>query len=301
MKTTPDDASTAYRPARTWTDFCYARLTKREHGSPRMRKDAFSRFLDERDLPHPHRLKEFASAEDIDLGSLPDSFVIKPSGLWSGKGVMLLHRISDTPLFYEAMKRAVLTEEDVKKHQLDIQNSSQSKLSFLVEERAIDESPENIIPLDYKIFSFFGETGFVLQVDRNHTPPRVCFFDGQFNAISEEKAYVPLRKRAQTLGQHQRPSCFLELLQMAKDITIELRASFLSVDCFATRSGPMFGELTPTPGGPWYGFMYRFSTEFDEELGERWRNACMRLGMKIPEVEFPYQIRFQNRVLRTVE
>ena len=79
-----------------------------------------------------------------------------------------------------------------------------------------------------------------------------------------------------------------------------MEAPFISVDCYAGKRGPVVGELTHTPGGPWFGLMYRFSEAFDEELGQAWISACNALGLEVPQVENSYDIRFKGRVVRSV-
>lgn len=289
------------RAARTWTDFSHVRWLGREKVKSRIGKVKFAELLRKSGLPHASILARFKCAEEIDLRSLPPSFVLKPSALWSAKGVMLLHRVADTTLLYEAMKRYVMSDEEVRASQMQLQSEAGKKLSFIAEERVLDESDRFIIPLDYKIFTFFGVTKFVLQVDRNHTPPKICFFDGKFEPITDQRVYIPAEKQGKTQGIHRKPSCYRELLEMARSLTRELEAPFISVDCYAGRQGPVFGELTHTPGGPWFGLMYRFSDAFDEELGQAWISASEALGLEVPLVETPYDIRFKGRIVRTVE
>ena len=87
---------------------------------------------------------------------------------------------------------------------------------------------------------------------------------------------------------------------MARQVTLKLEAPFVSVDCFATPDGPMLGELTHTPGGPWYQGMYSFSPEFDLELGQAWRDALVRLGLPEVYVSVPYHVKNNGQILRTI-
>lgn len=288
------------RPPQTWTDFSYLRWTKREHVPSRMGKERFAQMLEENNLPHSRIIAKFDSAEDINLEELPESFVLKPSGLWSAKGVMLLHRISDTVLFFDAMKGSVLSQPEIVERQLRLQNSlGKGAMKLIAEERAIDEDRSYLIPVDYKIFTFFGVVKFVLQVDRNHPKPRMAFFDGDFNPIDDDRVFFPQEKPS-SRAIHKRPSCHIELLQLAHNLSLQLKVPFVSIDCYATSKGPLFGELTHTPGGPWFGNMYRFSDSFDRELGTAWRAACMTLDMEIPLVEESYEILQGGRVIRKV-
>ncbi len=42
--------------------------------------------------------------------------------------------------------------------------------------------------------------------------------------------------------------------------------------------GAVIGELTPAPGGPYYGDMYKFTESFDLELGQEWETALTKIS-----------------------
>lgn len=78
------------------------------------------------------------------------------------------------------------------------------------------------------------------------------------------------------------PKCHLELVLLAKRVAQHLRTPFISVDTYASNDGPVIGELTATPGAPYYGKMFRLLENFDSELGALWRDNSERLGIAIP-------------------
>lgn len=88
---------------------------------------------------------------------------------------------------------------------------------------------------------------------------------------------------------------------MASELSVKLKSPFISIDCYASKNGPVFGELTHTPGGPWFATMYRFSEEFDKELGSAWYEAATKLGVDIPLVESEYDIFLRGKLMRTVK
>lgn len=288
------------RQPETWTDFSYLRWSKVENPKSRLGKVGTEKFLTESNMPKLNIITSFESASEISLDNLPDYFVLKPTSLWSGRGVMLLHRISGLGSYYDAKSGRILTAENVIEEAIKLEKSLQKSVRFMIEERAIDEDPQFIIPLDYKVFTFHGVTKFVLQVDRNHKIPRMSFFNGDFQPITDDRVSIPKDRRKKTAGVHRIPKCAQQILSLARDITVKLRATFISVDCYATQDGAIFGELTHTPGGPWYGSMYRFSEEFDLELGQEWKNAYERLGIPVPTIKSPYDIMLKGKKYRTI-
>ena len=293
------DENANERLAVSWTDYSALRWSGIDRPSSRSGKLGITKVLTDLGLPHLQVLKKFDRAADVDLSNLPDVFVLKPEALWSSKGVMLLHKVVGTPHYFDAKNNKIYLPDDVRRECIKLETDVKKTLKFMVEERAIDENLNNIIPLDYKVFTFYGETKFVLQVDRNHQTPKLAFFDGQFRPILDDRVSIPSNDK-ETRGTPIKPSCADGILKIAIDITKHLSAPFISVDCYATQSGAMFGELTHTPGGPWYASMYRFSDDFDRELGSAWTNARHRLGLPQSKILSPYRIGRGKSVKRTI-
>lgn len=288
------------REAASWTDFSYFRWNGTDKPKSKLGKVGLEQFLAENQLPHLKVLRVFERASDISFENLPDCFVLKPASLWSGVGVMLLHKICRHSAFFDAKSNQIVTREKVKEIAKAIEKKNKKELQFIVEERAIDEDANFSIPFDYKVFTFHGKTKFVFQVDRNHPTPKIAFFDGNFKPILDDRVLIPEDRRIQSQGTHRIPKCADQMLSLAREITIKLKAAFISVDCYATDKGATFGELTHTPGGPWYGTMYRFSDAFDRELGTEWAQACRRLNLPIRKISVPYEIKANDRVSRIV-
>lgn len=291
---------TTTRPAVTWTDFVSRRWKRIDLPKSNLGKIALEEFVQKHSIPHLKVIKVFSRAADVSFKGLPEYFVFKPAALWSGTGVRLLHRIAGMNLFFDAKNNLVISEEEVRQSACRVEEKfGKGELEFIVEERAIDEDVDKAIPLDYKVFTFHGVTKFVLQVDRNFNPPKMAFFDGNFEPISDDRVQFN-EEKPETKGNHRRPECWEGILEVSRRTTLELDADFISVDCYATKDGPMLGELTHTPGGPWYGTMYRFSNEFDVELGNAWREANERLGLPEAVVKVPFRIMIKDSVKRTV-
>lgn len=212
---------------------------------------------------------------------------------------MLLHRIAGLEAYFDAKNNKVVYEKDIITNCLNIEKKFEKSIKFIIEERALSEDQTKIVPIDYKVFTFYGVTKFVLQVDRNFSPPRMAFFDGDFNPIADDRVQLN-SERPDTKGQHNKPKCWKEILDLARQVTVKLKAPFISVDCYATIKGPLLGELTHTPGGPWYGSMYKFSDAFDLELGIAWQEANAKLGFPETMISVPYNISLKGRTIRTI-
>lgn len=291
---------TKMRPPETWTDFCRLRWTKREKVHSRLGKVGFERFLKQNDLPHSRILKRFGDPQQICLGGLPEFFVIKPANLWSARGVMLLRKLQEDGFFFDDMKKRKLTQDGIVESQMAIMESlRRNSLPVIAEERVIDEDKTVSIPMDYKMFTFLGEVKFILQVDRNHKKPKLAFFDGDFQPILDNRVFIPTQN-ADNLGMHRKPMFAKELIELARTVSLKLMAPFVSIDCYSSKDGPILGELTHTPGGPWYGNMYRFSIEFDRELGRAWHQAASTLDIDVPLVECEYDIVFNGKITRQI-
>lgn len=295
-----ETAETTKRLAETWTDFVSLRWKGIDRPKSNLGKIALENFVRSHSLPHLEVIRVFAQSDDVDFEGLPDYFVFKPAALWSGIGVRLLHRIAGLNSYFDAKNGLVITEREVKEAAASLERQRGRKLDFIVEQRAIDEDLDKTIPLDYKVFTFYGVVKFILQVDRNYSPAQMALFDGNFDPIFDARAQIN-PDRPKTHGEHRRPVCWRGILELAAQVTLKLEAPFISVDCFATPEGPMLGELTHTPGGPWYQGMYSFSPEFDRALGAAWRDALDRLGLPDVYVSVPYQIEKNGKVLRTVD
>lgn len=290
----------ATRPPLTWTDFSALRWSGVDKPSSRVGKLGLQRFAKKQGLAYLDIVRRFESAADISLVDLEsDSFVLKAANLWSGQGVYVLHKVLGTDLFYDVKNKKAWTEHALRKNALQLEEKIGKKIQFFIERRAYDEDASNHIPLDYKLFAFYGSVKFILQVDRNVSPPALCFFDGEFQAISDGSVFIPAALK-QSLGEPKVPECAAQLIELAQQVSLQLQATFVSVDCYATPDGAVLGELTHTPGGPWYQTMYAFSEEFDLELGRAWRNAYKALNMDVPELTVPYVVELKGKKYRTI-
>lgn len=293
-----DIARESQRPAMTWTELCARRWSKVDRPASRMSKLALNRFLAGHALPHLRIHQVFKGAGSVSLDEAPDLCVLKPAALWSSKGVKVLRR-TGTDSWSESLTGQTMTSGQIATSCRELEIAEGRELTFMIEERAVDEDPQIAIPFDYKIYAFHGEIRFVLQVDRTTRPQRFAFFDGRFEPILDDRVQIA-PARSKTLMPHRKPGCWQDLLQLARDVSVALRASFVSVDCYATPTGPVVGELTHTPGAPWHGRMFTFSEQFDLEMGSAWRAANDRLGVPPALIKVPYEFWYKDRLVRSI-
>lgn len=284
----------------TWTDFSALRWGGVDKPNSRMGKLKLHEFAKKNDLNCLDVITKFDSASAISLSTIPSEFfVLKAEGLWSGKGIYVLHKIVGTDLFYDVKNDKAWTEGALKEAAAQLEFEKGKKLPFFVEKKAVDEDQSKHIPLDYKLFTFYGSVKFILQVDRNYATPKICFFDGEFNPIVDSRVQPAMQyKQAEAI--HRVPRCSQQMIALAQNVTKKLCAPFISVDCYATSEGAVLGELTHTPGGPWFQSMYSFSDEFDLELGQAWHEASHALGIRIPMLSVPYTVKLKDKLYRTI-
>jgi hypothetical protein len=223
---------------------------------------------------------------NITDANIPDRCVVKPVEGTNSVGVMVLRR--EGSRFYDFMQRRTVTLEQIKAVQRESQAKHAAQFSIrsstvMIEEAIIDEDGPDMVPLDYKVWTFNGRTVFIEQVDRNTTPKSAAWYVENFHPIQMEDVAVPNLKRFQR-GRHRPPRCRDDILRAARVVSRALRTPFIRVDTYATPEGVTVGELTPSPGPVYYGG-WRFEPWFDELLGIQWAKAVRELqGATSPEV-----------------
>jgi len=244
----------------------------------------------------PMELATFPGPAAVDLAGLPDRFVLKATNLASKRGVFLIERRGDDRYFdrftaseYSADQiRAALTEAL-------LAGERPLNTPILVEEFIVGANGPAEIPFDYKCYTFDGQVELVIQFNRNSSPTGVAFFDRDFRPL--ERHHTKLSRAVQFV-EHVKPDNWQEILDTASRVSLHLGVPFISVDMYTTGQKVIFGELTPRPGAAYYG-MWRFSDEFDSELGAYYRQAYRRRGATIPIVEgLPPVLEKHEAVLR---
>ena len=228
----------------------------------------------------PAQYATFEGPDAVDFDKLPDRFVLKADNMASMRGVYLLQRRGGA--YYEHFSRRMRTKDWVLDNlRTTLRERGKSERSLVhAEEFIVGENGPDEIPYDYKMYTFDGEVEYILQVNRNTQPDQGAFFRRGFAPMEEHL----ISRRSLGKGQPVRPRNWEEMLDAAKRIAVSLDVPFIRVDLYTTGAEAVLGELTPRPGGPYYGGQLRFSTEFDVELGTYWRMALRRRGASAPIV-----------------
>lgn len=262
-----------------WTDKIKARNAGEEKNAPWWVNDKLKlhKWAKENNLPMPEVYRTWDTPEELDLDNLPAKFVLKPSVMFSSWGVMLLELMPNGN-YWESLKNRELSVEQIKKEQLQAYDRCKYKKAYrlMVEERIDSPEAGQDIPLDYKAFSYFGEVHLVQQINRNHKPIRINFFDGNFNGLDLDSNIVTDWTGRQ-IDPLVKPQEWERLLQIAREVTVKLATPFMRVDMYVGDNGPIIGELTPSPGDAFYGNNYRFAESLDLFLGEQWVDAERRI------------------------
>lgn len=262
-----------------WTEYQRLRVTGAEKDVPWWTNDKIrlNVFCQEHNLPTPKMSAVWKHPKEIDLSLADEEFVLKPSVLHSAKGVMVLKRVGDG-MFYESFSGKELTQEDIVRVQTAAYDGCKFKSAYriFIEEKIRGDDDVGEIPLDYKIYTFYGEPMMVFQFNRNASPKRAAWFDGDFRPLRLREC---IRSDWQVInhGVHILPRDWQNMLEIASRASILVKSPFISVDMFSSDRGAMIGEFTPAPGAPFYGKMYKFTEEFDSLLGGAWEAASKRM------------------------
>lgn len=265
-----------------WTEYQGLRVSGKEETNVAWwvnDKIKLNKFLETNGLPTPKIFNIWKKPEDISLDSVEEKcFVLKPSNMHSSAGVMVLQRIEGNR-FFDSLSNKSLSEEQIIDEQKKVYEKCNFKGSYniFVEEKVTSPIEQGDIPLDYKFFCFYGKPLMVFQFNRNTKPKQAAWFDGDFNPLDLEDCIISDWKMIE-LGTNILPMEHQNMLEIAARTSLLVESPFMSVDMYSSLRGPLVGELTPAPGGPFYGDMYKFTSEFDKELGIEWEKAVERMA-----------------------
>lgn len=262
-----------------WTEFMKERVTHVEKNIPWWvnNKVTLGKFCAENDVPFPTVFKVWEDPEEIEFTGFPERFVLKPNLMSSSSGVMVLTKLGDGT-YHEALTRKAVTMDDIVQEQVRCLEKATYKKSFRVfaEELIVDARNPLTVPVDYKVYCFYDKPVLIQQIDRNVKPTGTAFFDGRFQPLDLGGKIESEWKHYQ-LVDHVRPGTAEMMLAIASRVTKLIKTPFMRVDLYNSTRGAVVGELTPAPGGPYHGTLYKFSENYDQELGREWFDALTRI------------------------
>lgn len=199
--------------------------------------------------------------EDIDFDALPNQFVLKTTHGGGNTGVVIC---KDKSSFDKAKAKQKL-EKSLKS---DIYRSLKEWPYKNVKKRIIAETylSEEITPenptgdlVDYKFYSFNGETKAIVIATERHTKTGVCFdyFDKDFNHLPFQQGGPNSKKCIN------KPMCYEEMWNIACKLSEGL--PHIRVDLYCIKEHIYFGELTFFDAS---GFAKFTPEEWDYKFGE---------------------------------
>jgi hypothetical protein len=271
-------APTMLGTAKPFSAYNAERHEGRDKNVPWMNKQKTADFLRAHGLRTAQTFHILDHPEDITHAHLSDRCVVKPVYGTRTTGVMVLRRAGD--VFYDLLRRETVTLKEIRDVQRESQEKYAAQFSFrsskvLIEEAILDEDGPDMVPLDYKAWTFNGRVAFIEQVNRNTSPKSLAWYVEDFHPVEvEDFALCGLGKFRR--GPHRLPRCRDDILRIAKAASLALRTPYIRVDIYATPDGAAIGELTPAPGNVYHRVL-RFQPWFDQLLGLQWASAIKEL------------------------
>ncbi len=229
----------------------------------------------------PEIYATWSDHDSIDVQNLPDEFVIKAEGGAASEGVFPLERTSSGYRIVSTDR--VLSPEDIRQEFAALPAKGKVYGKCFAEEY-LHGTTADPIPIDIKIYAFYGEVGHVMlrRVGEHGVGSTVVnrYLDTKGNDLGAVSLERPVDSSIPV------PQRFAEAIALAKTISIAARLAFIRVDFYETDEGLVFGELTPRPGGS-----QRYRPEHDRMLGEMWEAAQARLERDLAKgVAFGYSL-----------
>jgi len=234
------------------------------------RKLASYQFVNALGIKHPSVLANWSSPEEISLDALPEEFCLKPDHSASARGVFVLKRQPNKCSYVDLLRDRMLSEADIRNELSQLVNTRRISKRIFAEESLVSTRTREPVD-DWKLYTFYGEVGLALQVRKAEGKRLWKFYSGDFSPLQ------PMREREKcdnSLPPPSEPDC---LKAMAETISKALPLPFVRVDLYESERPdgtlvPVFGELTPTPGGD-----HLFPPPIDQHLGSMWEAAAQRL------------------------
>lgn len=262
-----------------FTDFIQAHVEKTDKNRKFYDKNESKKIAQNCSLKTPTVLNKFNSIYDVLFDDLPPRFVLKNTFLSSKNGIYLLEKSGEPNTYREFLREKQISPSDIVN---DLKALKVDGSTILIEEFIVGENGENQIPFDYKLYCFNGQVEFILQINRNTSPDSMVFFDKEFNLMDEdlvESDFLIVKK-----GDPFIPKNNKNLIEVAQLVSKYVNCPFISVDVYTNGQDVYIGELTGSPGGPYYGAAFRFTDKFDLFLGEKMIDGYKSLSWPIPSV-----------------
>jgi len=209
---------------------------------------------------------------EIDLAALPDKFVIKPIIGSGANGVFLLKKVQGK--LVNCITNEIYEENTNSLFEAGLKNFVGCPLiaEELVE---LSDKPST----NWKIFAFYGEIGFIRQVELGEDIRGYKIWSASGTEIG------PIDKHSfEYRADLPPPQNMQDLIEAAKLVSLNVRTPFVRVDLYELDKGVYLGEITLRPGSLWKSkYLHIFTPAWDRKLGIMWEEAQARIVEKIGE------------------
>lgn len=215
---------------------------------------------------------------DVDPNKLGPRFVLKPMKGSGNQGVFCVERRGDS--FYDSARKQTFSWDELRDRYLEerriflkSRKRGQVKRPFserVFAEEWLQDGVRGDIPLDYRMYCFFGRCGLIQQRDCNlgmmGSNRRSRFYNRLWEDIGEVRGPAGMDP---TLPP---PSGGDAAVRIAETISSYIPLPFIRVDIYITPQGVRFGEFTPFPGSS-----AKYDPPTDATLGRMYLDAVRRL------------------------
>lgn len=259
-----------------------ARIEGREQGVPIWMADKIGlrTFAKSIGVRTPTIFREHRGLQ-FDFEGLPDEFVLKPVFGSTSLGVFLLQRGKGGRLT-NLVTGADITYSEIVEEERRICaffEQDEADALFIVEE-LIRGPVGEVPPQDIRFYSFQGEVGLILCEDHMRGSTKAMYFGPGFLPLADLEEKYSIDDRVANIEEICTavvPLGAVDLLAVARRISVAIPTPFARIDLFDSRSGPVLGEVTLYPGTFYYRNRKIMSSAEDLRLGELWASAETRL------------------------
>lgn len=201
-------------------------------------------------LRTPRRLQLADTPQQVQWSTLPDTCVIKAEDGKSSEGVLVVQR-QPSGRWFDLLHNRDCSNDDIEAH-LDAHFRAIGTTSGRVLVESVILRPGASLPsYDWKLFVIGGRVELLLQKD----PYDPADGEGVYRMYDRDLEDLgPVRTRGTYAPQLELPSNPQALLAVAERVAAQFDVPVVRVDLFDDDHGPVFGEITPNPGGShWYG------------------------------------------------
>ena len=228
------------------------------------------------------KVLQLDTLDNINLDSLPEYFVIKPTFASTSIGVYLLQRSDDG--FINLLTHKKYFWDDIIAIYSGVIKiyfpEGNPQATFIIEELLFGQNNE-LPPQDIRFYAFQGELGMILKEDHMSSGTvKAMYFDHDFLPMSDVHSKYGVADGAtslETIVDAVVPDNWKELLNIAKRVSISIPTAFARIDLYDTPNGVYLGEVTLTPGTFYYHNRKLMSNSESYRLGRLWLEAEQRM------------------------